>query len=169
MMARKMMVGVAALLGLIGAAAQAGEKDAAPPRTYRIDVKIVDYDAEGKKNGVSQPELVMMENRPGRYFVGQEVANSEEGGKAELLEVGTSVGVVVRSLSNGKVRVDASVQSSWLEPAPKSKLRIHSNSLRMIETVRLGETVREELDKDPDAGGSRVVEITVQEADEDMK
>jgi len=164
MMAKILMIGAAALLGLIGAAVRAGEKDAAPPRTYRIEFHILEYDAEGKKSTVCQPTMVTMENRPGRCFVGQEIANGEDG-KVEFLEIGTSAGVVVRPAPGGKVRVDATVESSWLEPSPKSKLRIRSNRLRVMETARLGETFREELDKDPDAGGSRVVEITVQEAD----
>jgi hypothetical protein len=166
-MAKLLFTGAFALLGLIGAAARAGEKDVAPSRMYHIDVKIVEYDAEGKKLSENRPAATTMENRQAGFFAGQEVANSAAGGGVEFLQMGTSVKVVVGPLSGGKVRVDASMESSWQEPAPKSKFRIRSNSVHTMETVRLGETIREELDRNPDEGGSRVVEITVQEADQD--
>jgi hypothetical protein len=160
------LLAAAAALAGIGAAARADDAEKSKPRQYRIDLKIVEYDAEEKKSSVCQPVMVVVENRPGRFFAGQEIANSEDTGKVEFLEVGSSAEVVVRPLPGGKVRLDASVRYSWREPAPKSKLRVRTNGVRVIETVRLGETFREELDEDPDTGGSRVVEITVQEADE---
>jgi hypothetical protein len=168
---KKLLIAGAALAGLVGfgGESRAGDKDAAPPRLYRIDLKIVECDAEGNKSVVCQPTFVTRENDPARSFAGQKVETSEDRGKAEYLVVGTSAEVVVRPLPGGKVRLDASVQYSWRESGPQSKIRVRSSGVRAVETVRLGETFREELDTDPSVGGRQVIEITVQEADQTGK
>jgi hypothetical protein len=170
-MMKKMLIASAAVLGLIGfgAGSRADDKEAAPPRMFRIEIKIVEYDAEGKKDTLSSPTLVTLDNQAGRAFVGQVLEHPEEGPNAKYIAVGCSAEIVVRPLPGGKVRLDATIQHSWQEPSLKSKIRIRTNSVRMMETVRFGQTVREELDNDPDTGGARAVEITVFDGDDAKK
>jgi len=164
---QKWIVVSGAVLGLISpiGAARGDDGQAARSQQYHIKCQIAQYDEEGNKKVVATPEVSTMAGREASFFIGGEMWMQNAEGKAEHLEFGQSARLTIRGMTGGKVRVDATVQNSWLEPAPKSKLHLHTNSIRSIEEVRLGEAFRAELDKDPDTGFTYVFELTVQEAE----
>ena len=158
---------VAAVLGLIGSASVSGGDKGADVTVhmYHIELRVTEYDQDGKIKERHEPTVTTVEGCPCSFLVGGEVAIPTEDKKVEFLETGDSLRMSMQSVGGGKVRLDATAQNSWLEPAPKPKLHLRSNTLRTIETVRLGEPLLVELENGPDDGGGRVFEITVREGD----
>jgi hypothetical protein len=158
----------AVALGMIGfgAAARADEATASTARYYKIELRLVQYDSEGKRKVVTSTDaMVVQEGRAGTFFDGQEIAIPGEGKGIDYMEVGASLRMLVHGMKGGKVSLDATAQYSWLEPAPKPTLRVRSVGGRSVEAVRLGEHIQVELADGSDAGASRVFEVTVQEVE----
>jgi len=167
---RKWLFAGAVVLGLVGLAAVAqGDQAKTPRRQYRVECRLVEYDAEGKKRNVGTGSTVLREDSPGIVSMGQEMAIAGEDNKAELLQIGSSIRILVRGQPGGKVHLDATAEYSWLEPSPKSKMRVRSVGSRAIETVRLGEAFRVEMESGSDDAPGRAFEVTVQEADNGAK
>jgi hypothetical protein len=128
----------------------------------------VEYDWAGKKTHEESWGITTEEGRPASAFGGQQLAIGD-GVRNESLEVGASLRFVVRGMNGGRVRLDASTESSWLESAPNSDPRIRSVGKRSIETIRLGKVFRIELDNGKDDGSGRAFEVTVEQADAPVK
>ena len=166
----KAWIGPAAMVLALVGSAFGGEEGAGPTaRTYRVVCKVTERDQDGKIKACNEPSVTTLENRPCSFLVGGEIAVPTADGRIEFLETGASLHATVQPAASGKVRLDASAQKSCLEPSPKSPLQVESITSRAMETIRLGEVFRIELGGGSEGGESLVFELTVQEADKDMK
>jgi hypothetical protein len=159
---------VAVALALMGSAC-GGEEGGGAARAYRVVCKVLEYDQDGKIKARNEPSVTMLENRPCKILVGGEMAVPTADGRIDFLETGASIRMIVQSAGSGKVRLDASAQMTWLESSPKPPLPVRSIAARAMETIRLGEAYRIELGGGSAGGDSLAFELTVQEADKDMK
>jgi hypothetical protein len=128
----------------------------------------VEYDWNGKKKTEGVMGLSTEEGRPASAFAGQTRAIVNGDGQ-EFIDVGATFRFVVRGLKGGRVRLDSTAEYSWLESAPNSNLRMQSVAKRSINTVRLGEVYRIELQNSEKDGSGRAFEITVEGPGEAVK
>ncbi len=160
---RQMLCVSAAILGLIGFGAAARGADA-KPTNYKVECRMAEYNWVGLKKTGGVIGVTTEEARPASAFAGETRAIAN-GDRQESIDVGATFRFVVRRLHGGRVRLDSTAEYSWLESAPGSAdLRMQSMAKRSIETLRLGDLYRIEL-QNSEKDGSCVFEITVEEAD----
>ena len=165
---RQVLCVAAAMLGLVGfgAAARGDDATAAKPLQYVvIKCRLIEYDTDGNKCNVSEPTMTTLEDRACSAFCGHSIPALTGDNKIRYIDVGTSITLVARELKGGKVLLDGSAEYSWQELAPNSKLRIRRVGSQFIETIRLGEVFRVDLENSKDDGSGRTLELTAEKAD----
>ncbi len=79
------------------------------------------------------------------------------------LEVGTSLRVQVTAPTEGRLRLDATLQTSEMTEATPDGMRLVGQSYRFLKRVEPGKAVRLVLDRDSDGAAKRWLECTVTE------
>jgi hypothetical protein len=84
-------------------------------RQFRLTCKIVETDAEGKETRRSTPVLITEDGRPASFQNGSEFAVPTADNKVEFLVSGITVKLVPRGWKTGKVRLDATLETTRVE------------------------------------------------------
>jgi hypothetical protein len=158
-----------ALLGLIGVGMFARGQPPVPadvPR-YIFNCRVTEQNEAGERKVVAQPVLSTCEGSPANFLSGGEFAVPSGKGpdkKVELVPYGISVGITARALEKNKVRLNVSLQDSRRMKTTGDRVRWRSLSVQSIESVRLGDTVKLELERMGGEGGRWELEVRVQDA-----
>jgi type II secretory pathway component GspD/PulD (secretin) len=154
-----------ALLVLTGFIAMAGERnhEQSKGRYFQLDCVLVEFNSQGQKKVISRPSLACWEGKPATFANEGQVAHELKDGRdvnIEYIPIGFTATMTLRVLKNGKIRLDMTIEDSKVL-RNSDILRVKKTSLRSIETTRLGETVRIEMDRDNDTGGSYEFQVRV--------
>jgi hypothetical protein len=140
-----------------------------PPanRSFQIDLSIARD--KGAHRKVVDARLLAPEGKVASFTEGKEFVIPIGGGKTDIVVMGTTVRLVVRSDYQGKVGLDMTVNVPKLARSGLGEATVESESIRVVRIIELGEFVTAKLDMG--AEHSPFVEVTarVREAKEDPR
>jgi Flp pilus assembly secretin CpaC len=162
------MIAAAVILWAVGSPGFACEGDSSQAKQLCFRCKIVRIDpASGKQIVLAEPTLVTLENRAARFVSGGEIpiptGETGEDSKPELAQTGIDVRLNARGLRNDRLRVDVTVQVTVQEKTKGDTVRLHTSSLRSVETVRPNQVLHLKLDGGETNPGDQVLEVRVEE------
>ncbi len=165
MRANVLLVGALVVWSATAAGAFAGGRAPKNARQYEVRGKLTDAGPDGEKAVTVLPALSTAEGEPLRYQAGG--ANAFSGsvlsGPNAGPPYGLDLGITVRRLKNGKVRLALAVKNSHTETDPNVS-RSHSVSLEAVRHVRLGKSLTVPLECDAKGEAKVWLELTVNEA-----
>jgi Flp pilus assembly secretin CpaC len=132
-------------------------------RQFLLDFTLIHFDQENRMKTLAMPQLATLEGKACTFIAGGEQAVTQ-GNTVELVPFGTTIEAKVQGLKNGRVKLDATIQVT--KPAENNspkRMRYKGSVLRTIETVRLGETVKMEIEAVEEKGCRYVFEVKVED------
>jgi uncharacterized protein (TIGR03067 family) len=111
-----------------------------PAKSYRIECAVTQVSADGKEETLAKPTLITLEGQQAELAIGGQHAISKD--RCETIPYGLSVRTKVSSLSQQKVRVDATLELTELQERSKAGVRLCGQTIRAIESVNLGASIK---------------------------
>jgi hypothetical protein len=135
---------VAALLGG-SQSTLAGDKPA-PGKQLQVNLRVFEGDPLGSREAgtlkvTAEPRLVTSENRRFTFLDGGEIAVTD-GECVEFVQFGRMIEGRTGTVKDGKVRLDVTLSNTILGDRTEERIRTHTESMRTVTSVRLGEVVK---------------------------
>lgn len=160
-----MAMALAAVL-LVGSQSTAADDKPSPAKQLQLNLRVLEGDPLGSREAgtlkvVADPRILTLENRPASFVSGGEIAVTDGDGM-QLIQLGRMVEVKPGAVKDSKVRLDITLSNTTIAERTEERIQVHTESTRMISTVRLGEVVKFRWRKG--SADRRVwVELTVEE------
>jgi hypothetical protein len=111
---------------------------------------------------LAQPNLTMPEHCRCSVFTGSEIAVPDGADGVEFVEIGHRVQIKTGAVKGGEIYLDITYTSTYAEDPTPERLRLHTESVRVTGTYKLGEMIKLSLSPRP-ADKQQWVELVVEE------
>lgn len=131
---------------LVGSQSTAGDAKHSPGKPLQVNLRVFQGDPLGSREAgtlklLADPNLITLENRVFTFVSGGEIAVTE-GEEVQFVQIGRMIEGKPGAVKDGKVCLDLTLSNTTVGERTEERVQVHTESTRMISTVRLGEVVK---------------------------
>jgi hypothetical protein len=144
-----------------------GANEPAPERQFLLHMRVSEGDPLGSREAgtlkvLAEPNVVALAGHPFSVLSGGEITITDHDGTKIPQFFGLKVEGKAGAVDDGKVRLDLTLSNTTVREQTEQRVQIHTESMRTIATVRLGEVVKFHWGK-ADSDRQAWMELSVEE------